>query len=51
MLTVYASSVRVLTGLDWGRTIVSAPLPAAIASVLGFTLLLAAAATLLRLVF
>ena len=51
MLAVYASSVRVLTGLDWGRTIVSVLLPAAIASVLGFTLLLAAAATLLRMIF
>jgi hypothetical protein len=51
MLVVYASSVRVLTGLDWGRTIVAVLLPAAVLSVLGFALLLAAASTFLRMIF
>jgi hypothetical protein len=51
MLAVYITSVRAVTGLDWGRAAVAVILPAAIVSLLGFTLLLAAASTLLRMIF
>jgi hypothetical protein len=51
MLAVYGSSVRAVTGLDWGRTILAVVLPGAIVSAIGFTVLLAAATTVLRMVF
>jgi hypothetical protein len=51
MLAVYTTGVRVVTGLDWGRAAVAVILPAAVVSLIGFTLLLAAASTVLRMIF
>ena len=51
MTAVYATSVRALTGLDWGRTALAILLPAAVLSMVGFALALAAASALVRLIF
>lgn len=51
MLAVYLSSVRALTGLDWGRTLVAVLLPAAIVSLAALLALLATASAFLRLLF
>jgi hypothetical protein len=50
-IAVYVTGVRVVTGLDWGRAAVAVLLPAAIASLVGIVLLLAAATTFLRMLF
>jgi hypothetical protein len=51
MLAVYTTGVRAVTGLDWGRAVAAVLLPAAIASIFAIALLLAAAATVLRMTF
>ena len=50
-LGIYVTSVRAVTGLDWGRAIVAVILPAAIIALISFALLLATASTLLQLIF
>jgi hypothetical protein len=51
MLAVYVTSVRAVTGLDWGRAVAAVILPAAVVSMLAFALFLATAASVLRTVF
>jgi hypothetical protein len=51
MVAVYVTSVRAVTGLDWGRAVVAVILPAAVVSMLAFALFLATAASVLRMVF
>ncbi len=50
-VAVYVSSVRAVTGLDWGRAAVAVLLPAALLAVVAFVVLLATASTVLRMVF
>ena len=51
MLVVYIASVRAVTGLDWGRALLSVALPGAIVLLLGFMVLLAIAMSVLQLLF
>jgi len=51
MLAVYAASVRAITRLDWGHTIVAILLPAAVVSLVAFALTLAFASTFMRMIF
>jgi hypothetical protein len=51
MVVIYLKAVRAVTGLDWGHSAMAMLLPAAILSVLGFAFFLAAAATLMRMIF
>ncbi len=50
MLAVYTTSVRGITGLEWRQAATSVILPAAIGSLFVFTLFLAAASSLLRMI-
>jgi hypothetical protein len=49
MLVVYAAGVRAITRLDWGHTIVSMLLPAAVVSLIAFAFTVASIATIIRL--
>lgn len=51
MAATYVTSVRAITGLDWGRAMAAVLLPAAIVSIFAFALILAAASTVLRMIF
>jgi hypothetical protein len=51
MFVVYCTSVRAVTGLDWGRAIIAVILPAAIISLLGIILSLAIVTSVLRAIF
>jgi hypothetical protein len=49
MLVVYAAGVRAITRLDWGHTIISILLPAAVVSLIAFAFTVASIATIIRL--
>jgi hypothetical protein len=51
MAATYVATVRAVTGLDWGRTVLAVVLPAAVVSMVGFVVLLSTAAALLRMIF
>lgn len=51
MLAVYITSVRAVTGLDWGRTVLAVVIPGAAILLLGFIALLASAITVLQAIF
>lgn len=51
MLVVYCTSVRAVTGLDWGRAAITVILPAAVALLFGIILSLAVATSVFKAIF
>ena len=51
MFVVYCTSVRAVTGLEWGRAIITVILPAAVALLFGIILSLAVATSVFKAIF